>query len=88
MAAALVVPTASRTNIPLAITGTGFQVSSPVTVSIPQENLVLRIETDIAGDFDLSSIWEWKPSKVGRLSVSADDGTDVETTDIVIYATT
>jgi hypothetical protein len=88
MAAALVVAAASRTNMPLAVTGTEFQVSSPVVISIPQENIEVTVTSDENGDFDLSAIFDWKPRNTGRLTINADDGTDSLSADIMIYSTT
>jgi len=88
MAAVLVVPTGSRTNRPLTISGTGFAVSSPVTITIPQENMRLVATTDVSGNFDTAAVWSWSPSRTGKLTVIANDGATTKTADVMIYSTT
>lgn len=89
MAAALVVPAQSRTNRPVAISGTEFEADTAVTISIGgRDSLSVQVLADENGDFDASTVVTWAPSDPGRYTIKADDGTNVVTADVVVSTTT
>lgn len=86
--AALVVPETSRTNRPIVVTGTEFEIDTAVAITVVEENFTVSVLADAAGDFSSEGVLTWAPTTTGRYTITADDGTNVETASLQVYSTT
>lgn len=77
MSAALVVPAQLIVGAPLTVTGTGFDISEEIdlTIANPEETLgiVLKVTSDGAGAIDISTVAVVTPQREGTYTVSSVD---------------
>jgi len=87
MAAVLTVTPVTRTNRPIAISGTGFTASATVTITI-DGNVAGQVVADLSGNWNASPVLSWYAPEVGKYTVVASDGTNRKTAEVQVYATT
>jgi hypothetical protein len=76
MATLSVTPGRPNVGDRIVVDGAGFKPSSPVTLSIDEGGVVVKVTTSAAGGFKSDKVIDWAPSRAGIFTLVASDGTD------------
>ena len=88
MAAVLTVTAETRTNRTVSIAATGFAASGTLVVSIDELGVSASFGLSVGGDLASPSPLTFQPTRPGKYTVRASDGTTAKTATVQVYATT
>jgi hypothetical protein len=80
-----ITPAQPSTGEPIVVDGAGFKPSAPITLTIREAGVVVKMTTGPAGAFKSDKVIDWAPSRVGIFTVVADDGTDTVSLSVQVW---
>jgi hypothetical protein len=85
MATLTVTPAQPSIGESVVIDGAGFVPNAPVTLTIDEGGVVVKMTASPTGTFKSDKVIDWRPSRVGIFTLKANDGTNTASLTLQVW---